>query len=47
MPARGSILPSGHSLLDAHRAWSRVEGGMLTERWVVSDLHGVLEVIGA
>jgi predicted ester cyclase len=41
------IAPSGRSITLKGIAIYRVEGGKLMERWVVSDLHGLLEEIGA
>lgn len=41
------IAPSGRSITLKGIAIYRVEGGRLAERWVVSDLHGLLEDIGA
>lgn len=41
------IAPSGQPITLKGIAIYRVEGGKLMERWVVSDLHGVLEQIGA
>ena len=37
------IAPTGRSITLKGIAIYRVEGGMLMERWVVSDLHGLLE----
>src|ERR1044072_1204550 len=39
------IAPSGRSIALKGIAIYRVEGGKLMERWVVSDLYGVLEEI--
>lgn len=44
-PFRG-IPPSGRSITLKGIAIYRVEGGRLMERWVVSDLYGLLEEIG-
>lgn len=41
------IAPSGQPITLKGIAIYRVESGKLMERWVVSDLHGVLEQIGA
>jgi steroid delta-isomerase-like uncharacterized protein len=41
------IAPSGRSITLKGIAIYRVEDGKLMERWVVSDLHGLLEEIGA
>lgn len=41
----GGIAASGKAIVLKGIAIYRVEGGMLMERWVVSDLHGVLEQI--
>lgn len=41
------IAPSGRPITLKGIAIYRVEDGKLMERWVVSDLHGVLEEIGA
>lgn len=41
------IAPSGRSITLKGIAIYRVEHGQLMERWVVSDLHGLLEEIGA
>lgn len=43
--AFGDIPASDKSIVLKGIAIYRVEEGMLTERWVVSDLHGVLEQI--
>jgi steroid delta-isomerase-like uncharacterized protein len=43
----GGIAPSGRAITLRGIAIYRVAGGMLQERWVVSDLHGLLEEIGA
>lgn len=40
------IAPSGKAITLRGIAIYRVEGGKLMERWVVADLHGVLEQIG-
>jgi steroid delta-isomerase-like uncharacterized protein len=40
------IAPTGRAIVLKGIAIYRVEGGKLMERWVVSDLHGVLEEIG-
>ena len=40
------IAPTGRAIVLKGIAIYRVENGMLMERWVVSDLHGVLEQIG-
>jgi predicted ester cyclase len=37
------IAPTGRALALKGIAIHRVEGGKLMERWVVSDLHGLLE----
>ncbi|MFL5561825.1 MAG: ester cyclase [Gemmatimonadaceae bacterium] len=39
------IAPTGRPIVLKGIAIYRVEGGKLMERWVVSDLHGVLEEI--
>jgi len=39
------IAPTGRAIVLKGIAIYRVEGGKLMERWVVSDLHGVLEEI--
>ena len=39
------IAPTGRAIVLKGFAIYRVEGGKLMERWVVSDLHGVLEEI--
>jgi predicted ester cyclase len=39
------IAPTGRAIVLEGIAIYRVEGGKLMERWVVSDLHGVLEEI--
>jgi steroid delta-isomerase-like uncharacterized protein len=39
------IAPTGRSIALKGIAIYRVEGGKLMERWVVSDLHGLLEEI--
>lgn len=41
------IAPTGRAITLKGVAIYRVNGGKLMERWVVSDLHGVLEQIGA
>jgi predicted ester cyclase len=41
----GSIPPSGRPITLKGIAIYRLESGMLMERWVVSDLHGLLEEI--
>lgn len=41
------IAPSGRRIVLEGIAIYRVEGGKLMERWVVSDLHGLLEEIRA
>jgi steroid delta-isomerase-like uncharacterized protein len=41
------IAPSGRAITLKGIAIYRVQGGQLLERWVVSDLHGLLEEIGA
>jgi predicted ester cyclase len=41
-----SIAPSGRSVTLKGIAIYRVDEGKLMERWVVSDLHGLLEEIG-
>jgi predicted ester cyclase len=41
------IAPSGRSITLKGIAIYRVQHGQLMERWVVSDLHGLLEEIGA
>jgi predicted ester cyclase len=41
------IAPSGRPITLKGIAIYRVDGGTLMERWVVSDLHGLLEEIGA
>jgi steroid delta-isomerase-like uncharacterized protein len=41
------IAPSGRPITLKGIAIYRVEDGKLMERWVVSDLHGLLEEIGA
>ena len=43
----GGIAASGRPITLEGIAIYRVEGGKLMERWVVSDLHGVREQIGA
>lgn len=43
--AFGDIPASGKSIVLKGIAIYRVEAGLLMERWVVSDLHGVLEQI--
>lgn len=43
--AFGDIPASGKSIILKGIAIYRVEDGILMERWVVSDLHGVLEQI--
>jgi len=43
--AFGDIPASGRSIVLKGIAIYRVAGGLLMERWVVSDLHGVLEQI--
>jgi len=40
------IAPTGRTITMKGVAIYRVEEGKLVERWVVSDLHGVLEQIG-
>ena len=40
------IAPTGRAIVLKGIAIYRVENGMLLERWVVSDLHGMLEEIG-
>ena len=40
------IAPSGQTIALDGIAIYRVDGGKLMERWVVTDLHGVLEKIG-
>jgi predicted ester cyclase len=39
------IAPTGRAIVLEGIAIYRVENGMLMERWVVSDVHGVLEQI--
>jgi steroid delta-isomerase-like uncharacterized protein len=39
------IAPTGRAIVLAGIAIYRVENGLLMERWVVSDLHGVLQQI--
>ena len=41
------IAPTGRAIALKGIAIYRVEGGMLMERWVVSDLHGLLQEIEA
>ena len=41
----GGIAPTGRSITLKGIAIYRVDGGKLMERWVVSDLHGLLEEI--
>jgi len=41
------IAPTGRAITLEGIAIYRVDDGKLMERWVVSDLHGVLEQIGA
>jgi len=41
------IAPTGRAIELKGIAIYRVDGGKLMERWVVSDLHGLLEDIGA
>ena len=41
------IAPTGRAITLKGIAIYRVDDGKLMERWVVSDLHGVLEQIGA
>jgi predicted ester cyclase len=41
------IAPSGRAITLNGIAIYRVQGGRLMERWVVSDLHGLREEIGA
>ena len=41
------IAPAGRPITLKGIAIYRVEGGKLMERWVVSDLYGVLEESGA
>jgi predicted ester cyclase len=43
----GDIAPTGRTIALEGIAIYRVENGMLMERWVVSDLHGLLKEIGA
>ena len=43
--AFGGIAPTGRSIALKGIAIYRVEGGKLIERWVVTDLHGLLEEI--
>jgi predicted ester cyclase len=43
----GDIAPSGHAIALKGIAIYRVQNDKLMERWVVSDLHGLLEEIGA
>ena len=45
--AFGRIAPTGRRITLKGIAIYRVEGGKLMERWVVSDLYGALEEIGA
>jgi predicted ester cyclase len=42
----GGIAPTGKPITLKGIAIYRVDSGMLMERWVVSDLHGLLEEIG-
>jgi predicted ester cyclase len=41
------IAPTGRAIALKGIAIYRVDGGMLMERWVVTDLHGLLEEISA
>lgn len=43
--AFGGIAPTGQSIALKGIAIYRVEGGKLIERWVVTDLHGLLQEI--
>jgi steroid delta-isomerase-like uncharacterized protein len=43
----GGIAPTGRPIALKGIAIYRVDDGKLMERWVVSDLHGLLEEIGA
>jgi predicted ester cyclase len=43
----GGIAPTGSPIALQGIAIYRVNGGKLMERWVVSDLHGLLQEIGA
>jgi predicted ester cyclase len=43
----GGIAPTGRPIALQGIAIYRVDGGRLMERWVVSDLHGLLQEIGA
>ncbi len=43
----GGIAPTGRPIVLKGIAIYRVDEGKLMERWVVSDLHGLLEEIGA
>ena len=43
----GGIAPTGRAITLKGIAIYRVDGGKLRERWVVADLHGLLEEIGA
>jgi predicted ester cyclase len=45
--AFGGIAPKGRPIALKGIAIYRVDDGKLMERWVVSDLHGLLEEIGA
>jgi steroid delta-isomerase-like uncharacterized protein len=45
--AFGGIAPTGRPIALKGIAIYRVQDGKLMERWVVSDLHGMLEEIGA
>jgi predicted ester cyclase len=42
----GGIAPTGKAIALKGIAIYRLDSGMLMERWVVSDLHGLLEEIG-
>jgi predicted ester cyclase len=43
----GGIAPTGRAITLKGIAIYRIDAGKLMERWVVSDLHGLLEEIGA
>jgi predicted ester cyclase len=42
----GGLAPTGRAIVLKGIAIYRIDAGKLMERWVVSDLHGMLEEIG-